>query len=204
MKKIQKMLAVGLSIVFLMAILLGCGESKKGEETTQTAEKNQSAATEAVKTETPTEAPKKDWKVDYYVDEFDQPTEDRLVYALFSGKFSNSATTDSRLDVKMVVDNEYVGIFLYEYGNNQVKNNGSYNDGYSITLRDAEGNKTDLKGKIYGGGDRILVEGSNREKFIEHLMGEEDFQVYIVDDEYQTSTYLFTVSPSNFKDVFEQ
>lgn len=80
------------------------------------------------------------WSVDHYVDDFQQPTEDWFITnnAYFEGTFSNSATTNSKLLVRMAADEfegeTRVAFFLYEYGRNQVKNSSSnYVDEYTVT-----------------------------------------------------------------------
>ena len=72
------------------------------------------------------------WSVNYYVDDFQQPTEEWYITneTSFTGTFSNSATTNSKLLVQVAVDEfegegKRVAFFLYEYGRNQVKNSST-------------------------------------------------------------------------------
>lgn len=58
------------------------------------------------------------WKVTYYVDDFGEPTKDGYVFTSCTGKFSNSATTNSELGVKFIIDESVFCIQLYEYNRN--------------------------------------------------------------------------------------
>ena len=54
------------------------------------------------------------WDISYYVDEFNQPTEDAYIYSTtaFPGTFSNSATTDSLVYAHIAVDKDDISILL--------------------------------------------------------------------------------------------
>ena len=145
------------------------------------------------------------FEVGYYVDEFDQPTNEGYVSntTLIGGTFSNSATTDSQLLVKVLVDSENITFFLYEYGRSQVKNNSSrYVDEYKITMKTADGTKHSMTGTVYCGGDRLHIDQRYEEKVLEALKSGENVSFYIVESEYTTTTYLFTVPTSDFAEEY--
>ena len=147
------------------------------------------------------------FSIDYYVDEFNQPTKDGYVYnpSYFLGTFSNSATTDSTLTVQMLVDKEDIAFFLYEYGKYQVKNSSSYSvDKYNITMKTADGTKHSLKGTVYCGGDRLFIDSKYKSKVIEALKSGETVSFYIEEKDRATTQYLFAVSSSNFADKYTQ
>ena len=58
--------------------------------------------------------------------------------------FSNSATTNSSLSAKLIIDPNGLYIMLWEYGNHQVK--GYTAIGYKIILQDTDGKKTNITG----------------------------------------------------------
>ena len=58
------------------------------------------------------------WKVSYYVDDFGEPTKEGYVFTRCTGKFSNSATTNSELGVEFIIDESNIHIPLYEYNRN--------------------------------------------------------------------------------------
>ena len=142
----------------------------------------------------------------YYVDEFDQPTKDGYVwnYNYITGKFSNSATTDSLLYVQVLVDKDDITIFLYEYGRNLVKNSSSrYVEDYDITMKTADGTKYNLKGTIYCGGDRLFINEKYESTVLNALKSGDTVSFYIVQSDRTTTTYLFSVNSSNFAEKYE-
>ena len=63
--------------------------------------------------------------------------------------------------------------------------------------------KHSLTGTIYCGGDRLFIDDSYTTKVLEALKSGEDVSFYIVESERTTTTYLFTVSTSNFAEKYE-
>ncbi len=146
------------------------------------------------------------WALSYYVDEFKQPTEEWYIgnTTRFTGVFSNSATEDSLLTADVLVDYEKdVCFFLYEYGSSLVKN---YSDRFSeentILMRTADGTDHHLTGTLYGGGDRIFIDDPYMEEVLTALRGEGSIRFYLQNDDRTLETYLFTVEPSNFGDLY--
>ena len=207
---------------FMIAALclssMGCGstattESADNESSTQMTVEDVETTTEDEGSSTSDSAELNTcWEKDFYVDEFDEPTDDWYIRgtndtgAVTNAKFSNSATSNSELLVQILVDSEEVTIFLYEYGSNQLKNSSSYSDDtFSITLRSASGEESSFKGTLYGnGGDRIYLNKAGRKAIKKALKGDEAFKLYIVEDDMQTSTYLFSVEPSNFGELYKE
>lgn len=147
------------------------------------------------------------FSIDYYVDEFDQPTSEGYVYnkSYITGTFSNSATTDSKLNVTILVDSDDITFFLYEYGRNLVKNSSSrYVDEYDITMKTADGKKTTLTGTIYCGGDRLFIDSSYKTTVLNALKSGGTVSFYIVESERTTTTYLFSVNTSNFAEKYSE
>ena len=204
MKKLLSLLLI-IAMVFAFS---ACGTSEPAGDDTAVNEGTQTTDTNTEEPESepePEPVKEEDWAIGYYVDEFEEPTDDAYITntQYIIGKFSNSATSNSELLVQVLVDDEKVSIFLYEYGDNLVKNSSSnYNEDYTITIRDESGEEAKISGAIWTGDDRISIEGSSKEKLINYLCGEEDFKVHIVNDEHTTTQYLFKVSPSNFAELY--
>ena len=141
------------------------------------------------------------WEITYYVDEFGQYTNQAYVRNknYFVGKFSNSATTNSKLYVGVLIDLENVAIKLLEYGSYVVK---SYSTGYyDITYLDDAGQKYYTTGIMYKNGDRIYL---NNRMLIELLQKNSSIDIYIKEDsEYGVnSTYLVTITKENFNSIY--
>lgn len=147
------------------------------------------------------------WSVNYYVDDFQQPTDEWYITAntSFSGTFSNSATTNSKLAVQVAVDAEDVAFFLYEYGRSQVKNPSSnYVDEYDITMRTADGTDHSLSGTVYCGGDRLMIEGKDMDTVLAAMKDGGTISFHIVESDRTTTSYLFSLEASNFSQVYEE
>lgn len=145
------------------------------------------------------------FSLSYYVDEFDQPTSEGYIANnnYISGTFSNSATSDSLLNVTVLADEDDVAFFLYEYGRSLVKNSSSnYVDKYDITMKTADGTKQKVTGTIYCGGDRLFIDKKHHAKVLAALQSGEKVSFYIVESERTTTTYLFTVNTSNFAENY--
>lgn len=210
MKRLMTLLlsfAMGLS-------LCACGsapteEKDENEEpvadTQQQEEQGDDAGTEG---ENDAEEESSLWELGYYVDEFNQPTEDGYVCnsTVFLGTFSNSATTNSLLYVNILVDKDDISIFLYEYGNNQVKNSSSsYNDEYNIKMRTADGTDHSFTGTMYCGDDRIFIDQAHISEVIDALNQEGNTitSFYIEDAERPVTNYLFSVISNNFAEQYD-
>lgn len=156
----------------------------------------------------PEPTPAQVWEVQYYVDDFNQPTDDGFVTNknYFVGQFSNSATTNSQLYVQVLADGTDVVFFLYEYGSHQVKNSSSnYVDTYSITMRTGDGTDHALTGTLYCGGDRVYVDDACKASVIDALsQADQQVSFLIVDDKYSTTKYLFTVDCGNFAEAYQE
>lgn len=85
------------------------------------------------------------WKTQFYVDNFGEPTKSAYVTNanLIRGTFSNTATQNSALTVRFLIDSEdEVDFELYEYArNNPVKDSGTY----KVFVRDKDGNDYELE-----------------------------------------------------------
>ena len=194
------------TVMMLCISMCSCGKSENAANSGETAVAENAVET----TETPmqTEPPvQKDWILDYYVDDFNEPTSDWFVWLEngANGTFSNSAVTDARLAVNLLVDKESVDIFLLEYAQNYVKNNSSYRDiEYTITMKTDYGATQELTGAIYCGNDRITIDEKYRQTVLDALCNFEKVSFFIMNNQFQTTTYLFSVPSSNFSEVYQQ
>lgn len=148
-----------------------------------------------------------DWTIGYYVDEFDQPTNQAFVTnaEYYIGKFSNSATTDSLLYAQVLVDKDDIAIFLYEYGRSLVKNSSSRsNEWYNITIKTSDGKKTTFEGVIYTGGDRIFFYDEDESAVLQILKSGKTVSFYIEEHDRTVCNYLFTLESSNFAELYKK
>jgi hypothetical protein len=145
------------------------------------------------------------WDVKYFVDAFGELTKERYVTnkAAIIGAFSNSATENSTLAVNFIIVNkDDISIKLYEYArNNPVKNSGLN----KVYVQDKDKNRYELI--AYNHSDRLsfsnfgyysktgneLIEKNHSNAMWNILLKGGNIKFKIVEDEYSTSTYNFSI-----------
>ena len=148
-------------------------------------------------------SPKLNWQIFKYIDEFGESTKKRYITTqndLF-GTFSNSATENSKLKVRILIDNpERISIMLFEYeGNNPVKKS-SY-QGYSIKVKSKSSNPITIYG--INSTDRILLNEKSSRQLTELLKEGGKIQFYIIENsDYSPSSYNFEIENADgFADI---
>lgn len=141
------------------------------------------------------------WEKAFYVDEFNNPTNQAYLRTsdVLYGTFSNSATTDSTLYAKILIDAEDVAIKLWEYGSNEV--NAYTSTDYEITILDDSGTKHYTSGTMYKNGERIYLSDWT---LVNLLQNNTQLKIYIRENSKYgvNSTYLFSVKNGNFNSVY--
>lgn len=141
------------------------------------------------------------WKTSFYVDEFNNPTSEAYIRNnnLFEGSFSNSATTNSKLYARILIDADDIAIKLWEYGSQEV--NAYSTTYYDITILDDKGQKHYTGGTMYKNGERIYFDDWT---FVSLLQENKKLKIYIEEDSKYGyhSSYLFEVENGNFNTVY--
>jgi len=145
------------------------------------------------------------WEKRYYVDEFNNPTSNAFIAPTdtISGTFSNSATTNSRLNAYVRVNSDDCEIMLWEYGSSLVKAYSTTD--YDITILLPNGTKKYFTGTMYKNGTVICFD--NYSEIIALLKNTDGIlKFYIKEDSKHgvNSTYLFEVNTSGFKNLYNQ
>jgi len=134
-----------------------------------------------------------DFTLKYYVDEFGDPTDNAFLFNMVEGVFSNSATTNSRLSVAILISKGEIGLGLFEYGDNLVKWSSYTN--YMVKMKlpngevvedriilDKEVNRFFLSEAFYWKKDSLVIfDGISPAKFL------------IYDKEIKSNSYLFSI-----------
>jgi hypothetical protein len=134
------------------------------------------------------------WKISHYVDEFGEPTKQRFITnsKIILGTFSNSATENSDLVVKFLIDNpESISIQLFEYaGNNPVKK--GIEEGYKIKIKPENSEPVVLEARNFS--DRLSLNKANSKKLSDILLkgGRLLFSIIEV-TEYSSASYKFEI-----------
>lgn len=147
------------------------------------------------------------WEIAYFVDEFGDYTDSAYIRnkSLIFGTFSNSATNNSTLCVRLLITKRPRWI-LYEYGTLQVKNSySSSSEKYAVTIKDEKGEKVSFTAIIPVGGDRFeFYSSEDDEAFFEMLKTPQVLSVYVIDKKYKSDEYLFKFDTSGFYNVYNQ
>ena len=154
------------------------------------------------------------WEVAHYIDKFKMPTDEAYIRNthLLCGTFSNTATNNSKLCVRFLIDKDDIAFMLYEYGDNQVKNGySSDNEDYDIYILDASGVQHKFWGYIRPNGDRIFIDDETynfRETsadFLNILKQGGQIHFYIEESDRSSTQYNFTIDDaSGFSAAYEQ
>lgn len=138
------------------------------------------------------------WRVEFYVDEFGEPTDQRYITNknYITGVFSNTATENSDLNVKFLISNAYdISIKLYEYaGNNPVKTYGS--ESYRVLVQDNDHKRYDLRATNYS--DRLSFDKTASKKVHGALMKGGTLKFRIIEIETPTTEYKFNIDNADW------
>lgn len=143
----------------------------------------------------------KNWEVAYYVDDFKDYTDQAYLRNKnrIRGTFSNSATTNSNLEARFLIDSrDEVSFMLYEYGYSQVKESDT---DYWVRIKTEDGKTELLSGKMYS--DRVTLDKEGSNKVFDAFCAGGTVKFYVQErNEYSKSTYNFEVD--NDGDEFTQ
>ncbi len=138
------------------------------------------------------------WTVQYYVDDFGEPTKEGYIQNtnLINGTFSNTATQNSALNVKFLITNSNnISIMLYEYaGNNPVKAYSS--ERYQVLIQDKDGNRLKLRATNYS--DRLNFDKATSKQVHNILMKGRSIKFKIYESDTPTTEYDFTINNSDW------
>lgn len=105
------------------------------------------------------------WDIGYYVDDFGERTGENFVSMILYGKFSNSATTNSDLKVRILIDKSSSSIQLYEYGGNHpIKGEGFIH----FKIRDKNNQEYQIRGYNSTRGSTTI--GAEYDKILRNIL----------------------------------
>lgn len=175
----------------------GCGISKLTEN-------SDTSISSSVSSDLSEDTDTNKWKVKYYVDSFNDPTDKKYINYVDIGTFSNTATDDSELIYSIMMDVNGTSIKLYEYGSSLVKN--SYSDAvkYQISTKSDDGTVNFFYGSMQAKtGDRIVVDDDDN-SFSLTLWHSNKVKFHIVNLDSPSSYYDFTVDTTGISEAYEQ
>lgn len=150
------------------------------------------------------------WAINYFVDDFGDPTDKGYIAPSYyiKGTFSNSATTNSELNVIIIIQSKSdIAVQLYEYaGDTPVK---AYSrDSYNISVKDNSGVKHSMDGVMFEGGNRIYFDPNRKKDYVskmhELLAQEGEITVVITDKKYGLNRYQFKFNANGYNAAFDK
>ncbi len=190
---------ISLIIFFIFFIICGINCKGKQEKTLQDTYNQQSETSNKPK------IPECYWTVGFFNDDFGDKTNEKYIYTFIEGKFSNSATLNSYLGVKIIFKKNMAGIFLHEYG---INSPAEYFKA-KIKMKNSRGDLLEIKGyEKWNAKGGITVEDRRSaindyftrcKNFIENS---DEIKV-VITDEY-SSIYEFTINSAGFAEAFSK
>ena len=151
------------------------------------------------------------WEKSFYVDDFGDKTNNGFISQTVKGKFSNSATQNSRLRVKMYINNANLNLKenipwfrLYEYdGTNPIKGVFYSRYGMSCRIKNQDNIISTLPITQYQGEDYFVLSGKNK-MFKELIINEGTASFVCIDDNSSTSKYMFKFDFKGYNNMLKQ
>tara|TARA_B100000795_G_scaffold254803_1_gene225973 strand:- start:93 stop:941 length:849 start_codon:yes stop_codon:yes gene_type:complete len=151
------------------------------------------------------------WSKSFYVDDFGDETNEGFISQIVRGKFSNSATQNSRLRVKIYISNanvmENVPWFrLYEYdGRNPIKGVYSQN-GMKCRIKNQDNIISELPITQRQGSDAFQISYIKKNiKMFEELIANEGSANFVcIDDNTSSSKYMFKFDFKGYNNILKQ
>ena len=131
------------------------------------------------------QAQEEEWTKKYYVDDFGDKTTEGYAFKVFSGTFSNSATTNSLCLYTWAIKANGPTLLIYEYGSSRVTSYRTVS--YKVRLKNEKGDILEVIAHIYENRDRLQFYPKKGEKIIEFLKKSSIVKVYIKESGSYTS-----------------
>lgn len=142
------------------------------------------------------------WKEDYYVDKYGDKTKQDYVYAYATGTFSNSATTNSKLEVEWLFDIDGANLKLYEYGSSLIKGYLSSTEYYEVSAKNEKGKEIEITASLEKNSDRLAMR--DEKKIYNILSSGGIVKFVIINKESRINKYSFSINADGFKNMWDK
>lgn len=143
------------------------------------------------------------WYVDYYLDDFQQPTGEWYITApAFPGTFNFHTTQNAELTVEVRV-NCYgeIAFLLYRYGKNLEESIGA--EQYYITMRTSDGTDYEMTGTLYESDHHLCIDEEYKSIVLETMRNGGTIHFYVEYSRFQGTNFLFSIDTDGFNDVYQ-
>ena len=136
------------------------------------------------------------WKKGYYTDEFNEATGEEFAFIDLKGTFSNTATTDSDLSVRIIADYNDIQFYLLEYETYKLT---SFFDTqtYTIRVKDGADNIHTFSGWLSESTNRIILDDKYKAEMLDILKVGGRIRFAITDDHSTSTKYVFAINNAN-------
>ena len=139
------------------------------------------------------------WSLKYYVDEFGDDTDLKYIIVDTEGLFSNSATTDSLLYVRMIIsaDNPNEPYFnFFEYGSRPLTSYDSSGDPYRCSMKNSNNEKQKLYAHLGGlfTQTTLWIGKDDKKKLNDWISLEEKIKFACYEEDNISSKYIFNLN----------
>lgn len=144
------------------------------------------------------------WQVNYYVDTFGYPTEEPYITTdPLDGKFSNTAVTNAKLTVRLLID-DTISVKLYEYGSSLVKGYYSKGERYDVYFRKSDGSEDFVVGYLNDGSDRVSFNEKASLRLLRAFRDYDSIVLVMYPSEHSATEYKFEIpDTSGFASLYE-
>lgn len=149
--------------------------------------------------------PVNNWVLKNYVDSFGDLTAIKYISTInpIIGKFGNTATTGSCLEVNIMANKDYIEIQLFEYcRNHPVKNYRTNGTKYLINIKDDKGKIHSLMGINFGDGIKLFLDRRWGQELHQLLLTNYLLKFLIFEDETSATEYTFEVDCTGYSKMF--
>lgn len=142
------------------------------------------------------------WTLSSFVDDFGDDTKNKFIETTTEGTFSNSATMNSFLGVRILFTKKNIGLFMHEY--NYGRSPESFIGDGSIMMKNSDGVVVKgYTGNKWNNGGGIAINGNSYTRIKNFLMKSKgEIKVNVKDD--YSSTYDFTINADGFAEKFKE
>lgn len=145
------------------------------------------------------------WEKKFFVDKYGDKTNNPYIYGEFTGKFSNSATTNSKADGYWIISKNEVSIVILKYGSQRLKGASYETRFYDMSIKMQNGKEQGLDGTLSKNDDRITIDDYQNSWVTDILKRGGQIKIYIKGkyDPYKDEEYVFTMEDvSGFSNIF--
>ncbi len=139
------------------------------------------------------------WIIKNYVDEFNNYTDEQYITTKepIKGTFNTMGITNGELSVTILIDLYSISFKLKIHSLSEVKS-AFMDTNYKILMLDSAGQKTELSGVMYKGGDRVFLIDDLSNQFLQALLQGGAISFRIIESDNELNNYYFKIEDASY------